>query len=287
MIDPQLQERIVFTADDNQIKNRAAVENLQKMGENHYVNYGYDKIDWEAVLPGVKVHILGPPSLEQSDEITSAARTSSEFWLLMTLAKNFWGVQAATSRLVTSHIEGERLLFSQDKVLDAKFVPANVRWFIRQLRSLRANQLLEIVRFVDNALNNTSVIMLFEIGEQKLLFPGDAQIENWQYALKKAKQNPALRRLLEETTVYKVGHHGSRNANPRSLWKNFKNKSDDRKKAGRLKTVVSTMEGKHGESEETAVPLPKMVREMKATSDYHSTEEIENGFFEIIEIAVN
>jgi len=141
--------------------------------------------------------------------------------------------------------------------------PANVRWVIRQLRSARASQLLELVRFVDSALNNTSVILLFEVGDQKLLFPGDAQIENWQYVLDKAKTDPEIKKLLTETTLYKVGHHGSRNATPKSLWESFKRKSEDTGKNNRLRTVISTMKGKHGESPDTAVPLPKMVEVMK------------------------
>lgn len=128
-----------------------------------------------------------------------------------------------------------------------------MRWFIRRLRDLRANQLLEIVKFVDEAMNNTSVIMLFEAGNEKLLFPGDAQIENWQFALDAAKKDPVLKKLLENTTVYKVGHHGSRNATPKSLWESFKNKSEDKNKSGRLKTVISTMEGKHGKSEKSGL----------------------------------
>lgn len=286
-IDEKLKERIVFAANDNKIKNRAAVENLAKMGKNHYVYFGYDKINWETVLPGVKVHILGPPTLEDSAEITNAATQSAEFWSLQAVTKNFWSVQAATSRIVKSEGKDKNLLFSKNKVHDEKHRPANVRWFIRRLRELRANQLLEIVKFVDEAMNNTSVIMLFEAGREKLLFPGDAQIENWQFALGKAKKDAQLKKLLNETTVYKVGHHGSRNATPKSLWNSFKNKSEDKNKSGRLKTVISTMEGKHGESEDTAVPLPKMVKEMKTQSQYYSTEEIEESFYELIEIKLD
>ncbi len=44
-------------------------------------------------------------------------------------------------------------------------------------------QLLGLVRSMDDALNNTSVILLFEAGGKKLLFPGDAQWENWELAL--------------------------------------------------------------------------------------------------------
>ncbi len=281
-IDEKLKERIIFAANDNKIKNRGAVENLAKMGKNHYVSFGYDKIDWETILPGVKVHILGPPTLEDSEKITSATTQSAEFWSLQAMTKHFWGVQAATSQITKSLIKDKKTLFDKDKIHDEKHRPANVRWFIRRLRALRANQLLEIVKFVDDAMNNTSVIMLFEAGDEKLLFPGDAQIENWQFALDAAKKDPQIRKLLTDTTVYKVGHHGSRNATPKSLWNSFKNKSEDKNKSGRLKTVISTMEGKHGKSEDTAVPLPKMVKEMKTHSHYHSTEEIEESFFDSI-----
>lgn len=241
-------------------------------------------IDWEAILPDVKVHILGPPSLVQSGEITSAAKTSDEFWSLQAMTNNFWATQAVTSKLTKTHIERKKLLFGKDKVLDEEFIPPNVRWFVRQLRSLRANQLLQIVQFVDNALNNTSVILLFEIGNETMLFPGDAQIENWQYLLDQANKDKALDNLLKNTTLYKVGHHGSRNATPKSLWQAFKNKTDKGNKADKMKTVISTMEGKHGESEDTKVPLPKIVKEMKTQTNYRSTEEVEEGFFDLIEI---
>jgi hypothetical protein len=296
-IDYNLRDRIIFAADDNQIKNRAAVENLQKMGvpegsKCHYVNYGYTDIDWNDVLPGVKVRILGPPSLDQSDEITSATNTSSEFWSLQAIGKYFWGMQAATSRLTSENLsvdddkERRRNLFSPDKVMN-DYVPPNVRWIIGRLRNLRADQLLQIVQFVDNALNNTSVIMHFETGDQKMLFPGDAQIENWRYALAEAEKDPNLKSLLRGTTLYKVGHHGSRNATPKTLWKDFQKRSDGAFEANTLKTVVSTMRGKHGESEDTEVPLPVMVAEMKKKSEYHSTEELKAGeFYDFIEIEI-
>lgn len=284
-IDPKLKDRIVFAADDNKIKNKAAVDNLHAMGQapgqSHYVHFGYENIDWDTILPGVRVRILGPPRLEDSDAITSATNTSSEFWSLQAMNQYFWGMQAATSGLPGAGEEDERPLFGREYVMTAPR-PPNVRWIIRQLRSVRASQLLEIVKFVDTALNNTSVIMLFETGDQKLLFPGDAQIENWQFALSK----PEIKALLKETTVYKVGHHGSRNATPKSLWKDFAKKSDEAGKAGRLKTVISTMKGKHGETPDTAVPLPKMVDTMKKESTYTSTEDIKNDIVTVVEIPV-
>lgn len=286
-IDTTLRNRIIFAADDNKkIKNLGAVKNLQKMRDPHYVHFGYDQVDWASILPGVKVHILGPPLLEDYPKITTATNTSDEFWIRMGMNSFFWGVLAANTSVSPDGTLSRRPIFSKEKEIPNNKRPANLRWFIRRLRNVRAEQLLGIVRFVDRALNNTSVILLFEVGDQKLLFPGDAQIENWQFLLDAANKDPHLKSLLEKTTVYKVGHHGSRNANPRSLWRDFKNKSKVEKKKGRLKTVVSTMKGKHGESEDTMVPLPKMVTAMKAESSFFSTEEIESGFAQVVEIPV-
>lgn len=279
-----LQEKILFTADDNsKIKNRKAVENLRAMATKdgrkpHYVSYGYDTTEWEETFPGVKIHVLGPPTLEESNAITKATNKSDEFWSLQAMNGYFWGIQSSTSRS-TGGVG--KPIFGIEKTMKTR--PANVRWVVRQLRNVRASQLLEIVRFVDNALNNTSVIMLFEVGDQKLLFPGDAQIENWQFVLDKAKEDDKISKLLTETTLYKVGHHGSRNATPKSLWEGFEKRSEQAR-TNRLKTLVSTMKGKHGETPDTAVPLPKMVEVMKEQSDYMTTEDIKDGFVTRIEI---
>src|SRR5262249_46000549 len=112
--------------------------------------------------------------------------------------------------------------------------PVNARWLIYHARTMRGEQLLQIVRMLDKQMNNTSVILLFQIGKKKLLFPGDAQFENWQYALGQKK----YRSLLASVNLYKVGHHGSLNATPKSLWKLFKNKSDNKRRPNRLLSLM-------------------------------------------------
>ena len=62
-----------------------------------------------------------------------------------------------------------------------------------------------------DAMNNTSVILLMKAGTKKFLFPGDAQWENWAYALGKRLKS------LSDVDVYKVGHPGSLNATPKTL----------------------------------------------------------------------
>jgi hypothetical protein len=261
------------------VANESAVMNLRAMGSRatpYFVAFG-DRLSLSQVLPGIKVKVLGPPTLEQHHEIIKQrSRDDEEFWMFHSMAKNFWGMQAMTANLVEELNEKDNempnRLFPKANVFQ-NFAPSDTRWFIRQTRAVHAEQLLSLVRILDKALNNTSVIMLFEVGDKKLLFPGDAQIENWEYALSK----PEIRKLLRDTTLYKVGHHGSRNATPKTLWKDFKKRSTDEKNPDRLKTVVSTMEGKHGHTPQTAVPRQTLVSELEKLSDYHTTQKIRNG----------
>lgn len=272
-LSPELKEQIEFLSDDNSLPNQSAVVNLASMGKNHYVNFGY-KLDVSQMLPGVKIHVLGPPNLNQHAKIrTQKAKDEDEFWMLYGAAGDFWKLQAASGDLCSSLSGGNGRLFPDADVFQ-DFLPSHNRWFVRQLRSLRGEQLLGLVRILDRAMNNTSVILLFEFGGRKLLFPGDAQIENWEFALNDAK----TAELLKDVCVYKVGHHGSRNATPKSLWGQFSLRMDEeeKKKTGekRLMTLNSTMQGKHGHTENnTEVPRKTLVDELTKLSDYRTTEE--------------
>ena len=261
------------------IKNKAAVENLLSMGTDKtkrcYVYCG-SKSGLESLLPGVTTTVLGPPTLEQTETIRKQTKKhEGEFWHFA----RFWAFQAQASE-----VSGKReVLFPDAANVDSSGAPPHTRWFLNQLQSIRGEQLLEIVRVLDDAMNNTSVILLFEVGRQKLLFSGDAQIENWAYAL----GQPEMRELLKGVTFYKVGHHGSLNATPKSLWALFENRStavsDDR-----LRSVVSTKPGKHGsEAKGTEVPRKKLVAALKAESSFFSTHDMtaEDGLYK--EFTVN
>ncbi len=67
--------------------------------------------------------------------------------------------------------------------------------------------------WLDRAINNTSIVFVLEVGEVRVLFPGDAQWGVWEGILR----NPDARQLLAQVDAVKVGHHGSHNGTPRSL----------------------------------------------------------------------
>jgi hypothetical protein len=257
-----VKEQIGFLGDDN-LANLDAVKTLMNMsGEHVYVYYG-SKSGLEKVLPGVKVHVLGPPTLKQSRAIERQRDEDKD---------EFWHLQAKASRRAAAT---GTPLFPRAARVTGNVLPVETRWFLPRIEAVRGDQLLEIVRILDKQMNNTSVILLFEVGARKLLFPGDAQLENWMYSLKEAKEAPAIRKLLSQVDVYKVGHHGSLNATPKTLWNLFRKKSRDEHRKERLRSIMSTMTGKHGSVDRgTEVPRSKLVQALKTESTFATTQSL-------------
>jgi len=65
---------------------------------------------------------------------------------------------------------------------------------------------------LDSAVNNTSLVLILSFRGQRLLFPGDAQWGNWSSWIHADGGND----LLGQVSFYKVAHHGSYNATPKS-----------------------------------------------------------------------
>ena len=258
--------QLAFLGEDN-LANLSAVKNLMSMAPNRYVNFGSDS-GLEPVLPGVKVRVLGPPTVDQSDTIRKQrSRDPDEFWQFQA---TFWQFQADATRVAQGRSQRKPALFPRYVASSGPDFPIDARWLVYHARLIRGEQLLQIVRMLDDAMNNTSVILLLEVGDKRLLFPGDAQIENWAFALSKNE----IRSLLATVTVYKVGHHGSLNATPKTLWNLFANRSKVEFPT-RLISLMSTLEDKHGsEASNTEVPRRTLVTALAAESSHFSTQEL-------------
>jgi len=239
------------------VKNRAAVDRLEGMGKKHaYVHAGV-KSGLEQVLPGVRVSVLGPPTLKRSQAIRRQTEwDEDEFWKLQARL-------AARGAVNRPQLRARSAVFSRAATTALAKAPSHAKWLMGKLDRTHAQNVQRIVTALDNALNNTSVILLFEVGSKALLFPGDAQLEIWQYALQDADTKARLRKV----DLYKVGHHGSTNATPHSLWNLFRNRKP-KPRPGRLVTVLSTKPGKH-----ERVPRKSLVNELGSNSDLHSTQD--------------
>jgi hypothetical protein len=112
-----------------------------------------------------------------------------------------------------------------------------------------------------------------------MLFPGDAQIENWSWALKGPKSR-TIRPLLADVDLYKVGHHGSRNASPKSLFRLWE--GDRRSRP--MVALMSTLEDVHGETVRTAVPRRTLVNALKRRMTLHTTNglDLDKPFVEVV-----
>jgi hypothetical protein len=254
-----LRDRLAFTGEDA-VKNVKAVKNLMTMGKRkaQYVHAGTAS-GLETFLPGVTIHVLGPPTLAEEPDIGSYAKKSPEYWL----RRRQIALQAGGPGRGRA---ADRPPFPGAERRPKGRFPAHAAWFIARLRQAYADELLGIVTELDDVMNNTSIILLVEVAGQKLLFPGDAQLENWTYALRQ------YRKLLDGVTVYKVGHHGSLNATPKTLWR-IMTEADTAVPTARFKTLMSTLRDVHGGKTglPTEVPRGPLVDDLKHKSKLTTT----------------
>jgi hypothetical protein len=259
-----LAAQIEFLGDTN-LRNAAAVRNLRTMGKRKpvFAHFG-TKLPIGDLLPGVKVEVIGPPTLAQSKAVAQQReRDENEFWHLRARAGVGAGGGGRGPRLFPGAVATGR-------------PPQEARWVIPRIDAMHAGEMLAIVRRLDDALNNTSLILLIEVLGEVLVFPGDAQIENWSYALFEAPNRRSIRRRLARAAFYKVGHHGSLNATPRTLWTDFARKNAATA-SDRLQTMVSTQSELHGDpNENTEVPREALVAALTEMSDFLDTRTIES-----------
>jgi len=102
------------------------------------------------------------------------------------------------------------------------FTPDHPESF-RSIDDLAFDTLGNLALRMDNYINNTSLVLAFQLPSgQVLLFPGDAQGGNWKSwadldnPLKFEKEQTNAHKLLASTVLYKVAHHGSHNATPKT-----------------------------------------------------------------------
>ncbi len=258
-----------------ELKNQAAIQRLDALAgaaRGSYVFAGSPS-GIEDVIPGITVTVLGPPTLEQSPEIERTADADPEFWMLYQSL-----VEAGLPAIPDTGVVGEVIETPDSNDLP----PGPPRWLTQRLQRHQVHSVLRVVRRLDDALNNTSVILLIEAGNKRMLFPGDAQIENWQFVLDQIVKDKKLRDRLSRVDLYKVGHHGSRNATPRSLFALWTTgKAADRPMTG----LMSTRAGFHGESEATAVPRSTLVAALGERMTLLSTDD--EPLREVVEVVTS
>jgi beta-lactamase superfamily II metal-dependent hydrolase len=194
----------------NALTNDGAVRTLQTgfVGEplRRYLAEEDPTASWftTPVLPGVTIHVLGPSHDESV--INEMDPPLGESYLKM--------METGSDDLAE-----HPLPFNQDWTITAADYAADYGELDRDLPSDRRDQIRlassggddAMAMVLDKALNGTSLVLVIQVGNAMLLFPGDAQWGTWRLALANHAD------LLKSVTFYKVGHHGSHNATPRDF----------------------------------------------------------------------
>ncbi len=243
---------------EEQLPNADAVRLLDELAGEHGGRYLFAGADagLEDAIPGLTATVLGPPTVEQDAGVGKQKSRDPQYWMLR-LGAAIEGVAKAEAEAPSTR--------------PMPLGPGPVRWLVTRLAKQRSHSAARLVRDLDDALNNTSLILLLKVGGLSMLFPGDAQIENWRRTLAQLETDPVLKHDLTCIDLYKVGHHGSRNATPRSLHALWEARPDDLPK---MTSLMSTRPGKHGTTEATAVPRSTLVAALEKVSTVYSTDDL-------------
>lgn len=192
---------------ENSLRNEKPMETLHEgfagRPTRHFLSAGFETT---ALVPtGVGVHVLGPSRDESV--IRTMDPPKEESW--MHLAEN------------EPAADDSRPAFDPDWAISWEDFHATEEFIhlrpggnvVGAIRRVAADDLLYAASSLEKSVNGTSLVLAFEIGDLVLLFPGDAQWGTWEAILKHAD----WRGLIGRARFYKIGHHGSHNATPRTF----------------------------------------------------------------------
>jgi beta-lactamase superfamily II metal-dependent hydrolase len=216
----------------NNLTNRRAMETLHTGFAGNPKRRFLPREDRVAVmtsefLPGVRIHVLGPS--RDPDVIRDMNPPAGESYLRL---------------LGTSEEDGSaKPPFTAGWELTPDDVAADEHYAhlaleprdVRILKDLADDDALALAVQLEKSVNGTSLMLMFEVGEALLMFPGDAQWGSWQRLLK----DEDAQALIERTTFLKVGHHGSHNATPKDFVEALQRQHDARPESP-LWAMVST-----------------------------------------------
>jgi hypothetical protein len=189
--------------------------------------YGSPGDIWE--FAGVKVYVLGPPTAEKQLRIMERVGSTYDRAFGVDDEEtddNTDAIPFAQQWQQEASINPNGQLSpayenTQLKDIATLYNGANDEW--RRIDHLELESASDLALQMDKFINNTSLVLAFELpGKDRdiLLFPGDAQVGNWQswFEIKETKKGEAAKKefdipdMLRRTIFYKVGHHGSHNA---------------------------------------------------------------------------
>lgn len=194
-------------------------------------------------LPGVTVHVLGP---SRDPEVVRDMEPEDDETFRRLLESS------------PGRDGGPDLPFHRDWSLTPKKFAAAAKHLsltqseMKKLKGMAESDAFSIAVALEKAVNGTSLMLMLHIGDAYLLFPGDAQWGTWNAAM----QDGEWRTLMEKTTFYKVGHHGSHNATPETFVRDILGK--------KFAAMVCT--GPSSNKHFGDIPLPELLTQLRKKS---------------------
>ncbi|HEY8735381.1 MAG TPA: MBL fold metallo-hydrolase [Puia sp.] len=210
------------------------IANLKTLGENPvaYLSPGQ-----QPDLPGmstdlVKVYVLGPPR-NHSQLFDKDPKRTETYDPLALAVQSAGKLLSGLNNLDTHSDKREEEQFPFNKIFSKRPSQANKdilkiynnpsqRW--RTIESEWLDQADRLALYLDSFTNNSSLALAFELVQsgKVLLFAADAQTGNWlsweNIQWETESKDFKTYNLIENTVLYKVGHHASNNATlPKAL----------------------------------------------------------------------
>jgi hypothetical protein len=180
--------------------------------------------DW---APGVRFYVLGPPrstaAIQQLGEHGSPDLYELAFVTGARLPSAAVAPWEGEPQEAWEPFDREHMVPMADASTLGGVAAAYAEEPWRKIEEATLGAAAELGIQLDNATNNTSLVLAIEVGGEVLLFPGDAQLGSWltwpdvRFTVPGGERERTVRgeELLRRTTFYKVGHHGSHNATAR------------------------------------------------------------------------
>jgi hypothetical protein len=181
-------------------------------GRVRYFGAG-ETVDAPAGINGLAVRVLGPPR-----DPKFLARMNPP------AGNRFLRIGADGNEPINAIVPFERIWKADASDWPDGLLPEEDAHVLREM----AEDPEGLAFMLDQAMNNTSLVTLFSYKGYNLLFPGDAQYGSWQNWV----DGPDAQEILESVDFYKVAHHGSHNATPKTAL--------DKMTKGRFAAMVST-----------------------------------------------
>ncbi len=216
-------------ADDKEGSNEKALRLLTEGFKNkppvRYYQAG-DKAEFPQVLKeAITVELLGPAPIDSGGEFSTPENKREQYLAAvadggLTDSDTLLPFEKEWPASATDYSAGAFREYRTEEQINTR-TKGDPKALEKALEDCQPDAFLAMAEAIDGTLNNQSLVTLFTCKGKKLLFVGDAQWGNWSYWLYGRKvigDNPGITdrasEILGSIDFYKVGHHGSTNANP-------------------------------------------------------------------------